>query len=234
MSWTDKKSVVIIKQLRDSFNVKTFLETGTFKGINARFHAGNFQEVLTCEILEENFLSAKEKLKNYQNIKIFNLSSPEFLSSFVKKYKEENRNDIIIMYLDAHFYDPSLPKEKRFVVLDELKSLKGFEKAIIAIHDFDNGLGHITYDGQPLNLELIKKELMEVNPDFKLYTNELSNCDIVKPTVKDIKESGLVFDEETVDNLEYAWSSPRLTYRGILYAIPEELNKDFNLKRIWI
>ena len=233
MSWTDKKAIETIKSLRDKFNIKIFVETGTFKGINARLHAKNFQEVLTCELLKENFLSAKEKLKNYQNIKIFNLSSPEFLSSFVKKYKEENRNDLIIVYLDAHFYDLSLSPEKRFVVLDELKALKDFDKCIIIIHDFDNGLGHITYDGQPLDLQLIRKDLMAVNPNFKLYTNELANCDIVKPTIKDIKESGLVFDEETLDNLEYAWSSPRLTYRGILYAIPEELNKDFNLKRIW-
>ncbi len=233
MSWTDKKSIEIIKQLRDTFNVKTFLETGTFKGINARLHAKNFQEVLTCELLKENFLSVKEKLKNYQNIKIFNISSPEFLNSFVNKYKEENRNDIVLMYLDAHFYDSSLPKEKRFVVLNELKVLKNFNKCIIIIHDFDNGLGHITYDGQPLDLQLIKKDLMAVNPEFKLYTNDLSNCDIVKPSIKDIKESGLVFDEETLDNLEYAWSIPRLTYRGILYAVPEELNKDFALKRIW-
>lgn len=232
MSWTDKKAVEQIKKLKDKFNIKTLVETGTFKGINARLHSSNFDEVLTCEIMEEYFSSASEKLKDYQNVKIFKKSSPDFLKEFVEEYNKKNRTDFILFYLDAHFYNPSLPPEKRFVVLDELKALKGFKNAVILIHDFDNGLGHITYDGRPLNLDILKNNLMDVNPDFRLYTNDLDSCDIVKPNLKDIKEAGLVLDEETLDNLEYAWSSPRLTYRGILYAIPEELGEGFNLRRI--
>jgi len=230
MSWTDKKAIETIKKIRDKFNIKTFLETGTFKGINARLHSSNFKEVLTCELIEEYFLIAKEKLRKCENVKIFNKTSPLFLKDFVEEYNKGVRSDIVFIYLDAHFYNPALPIEKRFVVLEELKALKGFKKCIIAIHDFDNGLGHITYDGQPLNLKLIKEDLMKVNPDFKLYTNELATCEIYDE--KTILDSGMIIDFETMDNICYANSIPRLTYRGILYAVPFELGKEFELKKI--
>ena len=55
MSWTDTKSVEAIKYLRDRFQVKEFIETGTFKGINARRHSKNFEKITTCEIKQEYF-----------------------------------------------------------------------------------------------------------------------------------------------------------------------------------
>lgn len=230
MSWTDKKAVETIKQLRDKFKIWSFVETGTFKGINARLHAGNFPEVLTCELMPEYFNEAKKKLEQFSNVKIINQSSPDFLKNFVEEYKKAGRTDIVLFYLDAHFYDAKLPKEKRFVVLDELRALKGFKNGIIIIHDFDNGLGHITYDGIPLDLELIKKELLEVNPDFKFYTNELATCEVYNE--KTILDSGMVIDWETMDNIRYANSTPRLTYRGILYALPTDIGSEIALKKI--
>ena len=123
----------------------------------------------------------------------------------------------VIFYLDAHFYDPTLPKDKRFVVLDELKALKNFKNCVIAIHDFSNNLGHITYDEQPLNLELLEKDLKEVNKNFHFYTNTLASCDIIK--MSDIT------DIDMVDNMEYLYSAPEKTYRGLLYCTPTELSK---------
>lgn len=220
-SWTDRKAVKTTLQLRDDFKVRSFIETGTYKGINARLYSKHFKEVFTCELEEEYFNIACRRLQKFDNVIIDKCKSDKFLKMF-----KDNQSmfHTPIIYLDAHFYNPKLPKKKRFVVLDELKALKGYKDCIIIIHDFANGLGHITYDGQPLNLDLIKKDLMKVNPNFKLYTNELSGCDIVKPTIKDIKEAGLEVDEDTIGNLEYAWSSPRLTYRGILYAVLKELD----------
>ena len=230
MSWTDNQAVKTIKLLRDKFKVEQFIETGTFMGINARLHSFNFESVLTCEKVPEYFFKAQRRLTFYPNVLCVNLDSVSFLKSFVKNYDKDRRKDTVIIYLDAHFYDKNLPKNKRFQIIDELKALVNFDKCILIIHDFDNGLGHITYDGISLDLDLIKKDLMKINPDFKLYTNELATCDIVKPTLKSLRESNLQVDSETLDNLEYAWSSPRLTFRGILYAIPKELNID--LKRL--
>ena len=217
MSWTDKKAVEHIKQIRDIFKVKTLVETGTFKGINAELHSKNFKEVFTCEKIKDYYYKAKERLSTYDNVFISYSDSSEFLKRFLKIPN-------VLFYLDAHFYDYTLPKNKRFVVLDELKMLKGKKDSIIVIHDFDNNLGHIVYDGQSLDLNLLRNDLLKINPNFKFYTNELSSCDPVTLIEQDIKDAGLNLDADTIDNLQYAWSCPRLTYRGILYCVSKKIN----------
>ncbi|MHA1876745.1 MAG: hypothetical protein ACTSUC_09915 [Promethearchaeota archaeon] len=216
MSWTDKASIKHINKIKDIFNINQLVETGTYKGVNAELHSKNFSKVITCEIMDEYIKEANKRLKNLDNVSLFKLRSPIFLEQFIEKYKKENREDFVFFYLDAHFYDPSLKPEDRFVIIKELESLKGFDKAILCIHDFDNNLGHITYDGQPLNLELIKDKLLNINPNFKFYTNELSSCDIMKKSETE--------DMIMLDALNYVWSSPEKTYRGILYCVPIKIN----------
>src|SRR3990167_4926308 len=98
MSWTDKASIEVIKKIRDKFKVKTFIETGTFMGINARVHSANFDKVMTCEKEGKYVKMAIGKLNEYDNVSIFWMNSPEFL-------KETKNVKMPIIYLDAHFYD---------------------------------------------------------------------------------------------------------------------------------
>ena len=215
MSWTDRKAIEHIKQIRDIFKIDTFVETGTYKGLNVMAHLDNFKYIYSCEKNEEFLIIAFKKIEKdgRQMPFLINQKSEDFLKDFKQTYKNTGSNDIIFIYLDAHFYDPKA--KNKWIVLDELKALKGFRNCVICIHDFDNNLGHITYDKQPLNLKLIRKGLLKVNQNFKFYTNELSSCDIVK-----IEE---VTDEDAKDNLKYAWSMPEKTYRGILYAVPKKI-----------
>lgn len=229
MCWLDRLSIKQILELRDEFGISTFVETGVFKGVNVRLHANNFKIVLSCDIKDSYIKEAKEKTKAFKNVKIYKKSSNIFLRDFIRKYKKDQREDIVFIYLDAHFYDPNL--REKWVVRDELKALKGFKNCIICIHDFDNNLGHCTYDGEPLGWNVVKDLLKEVNPDFKYYTNELATCDIIKE--KDIPfVKGLVNDFDTRSNIRYAWTEPRLTYRGFLYCLPGEINlKHYDLKK---
>lgn len=214
MSWTDKSSIEHIKKIRDIFKVDTFIETGTYNGMNVLTHKDNFDFIFSCEKSKEYYNIALENvhtIKRKAFISVYNQDSKGFLKTF-----DKNAGNTIF-YLDAHFYDPKRPKGKgKFVVLDELKTLKGFKNAIIIIHDFDNNLGHITYDGVPLDMKLLKKDLLKVNPDFKFYTNQLSSCDILK--IKDTNNKAMKKD------LIYVWSKPEKTYRGILYAVPKKIN----------
>ncbi len=217
MSWTDKKAVEVIKYLRDKYDIKTLIETGAFKGINARLHGKNFETVMTCENQNSYFEEAKENLKQCDNVILIKEDSPSFLHHLsINQY---------IFYLDAHFYNPNLAIEDRFVIKNELENMKKFKNSIIIVHDFDNGLGHVTYDNIDLDIELLRNKLKKINKKFFFYTNTLESCDIVKSNAKDIKDAGLEVDFDTLDNLDYAWTSPRLTYRGILYCLPTELNK---------
>jgi hypothetical protein len=229
MSWTDQKSIRVINFLKNKFNINTFVETGAFKGINAKFHSKNFKTVLTCENNNAYYEQAKQRLKDSvmgaycRNVTIVKEDSPKFLKNIPDgKY---------IFYLDAHFYNPKIPKNKRFVVLDELKNMIKFKDSIIIIHDFDNGLGHITYDGLDLDLNLLKNRLKKINNKFYLYTNTLYGCDPLKPIAKDIQLAGLEVDYDVLDNLNYAWSEPKKTYRGFLYCLPNKLN-EIELKQL--
>lgn len=232
MCWLDKKSIDQILKIRDRFQISTFIETGTFKGINAKFHSQNFKEVLTCDINEEYLKNAQERLKSYKNVFIYKQSSPDFLKSFVQKYNQEGRKDIVFMFLDAHFYNSFLPLDQKWVVINELKALEGFKNCLIYIHDFDcEGLGHCIYDGQHLGYPLIKDDLIKVNPNFHLYTNTKEFCEIYnEKTIANVP--GITLDEDTLDNIRYAHSAERLTYRGMLYCVPEELDLNyFQLKK---
>ncbi len=231
MCWLDKKSIEQMLKIRDDFDISTFVETGTFKGINAKFHAQNFKEVLTCDIIDEYLRVATKRLEPYKNVFVYKQSSPDFLKLFIQKYNEQGRKDIVFMFLDAHFYDPSLPPDEKWVVINELKALKGFKNCVICIHDFDcEGLGHCVYDGESLGWPLIKNDLMKVNTDFSLYTNTKEFCQIYdEKTIANVP--GIALDADTLDNIRYAYSAERLTYRGILYCTPRKLDlNNFQLK----
>lgn len=219
MSWTDQKAIEVIKYLRDKYEIKTLVETGTYMGVNAELHHRNFEKVITCEKIKEYFDKAQWRLCKYNNVFVVNENSPDFLKKLTL--------DRYLFYLDAHFYNPRMPKGKgKFIILKELENMKKFKNSVIVIHDFDNGLGHCNYDGVRLDIKLLREPLKNITDEFYLYTNRLESCDIVKPNREDMEAAGLPIDEETLGNLNYAWKTPRLTYRGILYCLPTELKQE--------
>lgn len=226
MSWTDKKALEQIIKLRDYYNISSFIETGTFKGVNAAVHANNFKTVITCEKIEEYYLESKKKLSSYKNIELVHDDSVHFLSELSRLIITEYISPMVFIYLDAHFYDPTLKPEDRWVVIKELQALKNLYTCVIAIHDFDcNGLGHLIYDGQNLNFELLKPYLYGVNPNFHFYGNTKETCDILtKERVAAGEIPNLILDAVTDDNLTYVWSNEIKTYRGILYCTPTALD----------
>ncbi len=220
--WYDRFSVFATLRIRDIYNVNTFIETGTFRGVNLRFWFYHFKEVIGCEINPEYAKITQDKItevipQRRPTAFVHCKSSPDFLSEYIKQYRQDKRNDYVIFYLDAHFYNPKLPN--KFVVLDELNSLYDFNRAIIIIHDFDvSGLGHIEYDGISLNFELVKDALNSVNPEFDYYQNTKELC--APHTLETIKVVPyLVQDEDTIETINYH-NTDRLKYRGILYCLP--------------
>lgn len=204
MSWTDKKSVLDIINIARQNNIQDLVETGAFYGINAEVQSANFRKVYTCEINPTYFAEANIRLSKYSNVEITNEDSQAFLKRFKGKY---------LFYLDAHFYNPEGP---RWVVQDELRAIGRNTECAIVIHDFDNSLGHCIYDGERLGMNVVGDLLKKINPNFYYYTNRLEDCDIMKPEETD--------DEVKKDNLKYAWQTPRLTYRGLLYCSPTKLD----------
>lgn len=79
-----------------------FIETGTFRGetvINA-IRAG-FPRLLSIEFLRSNYELAKERLKEFSNVKLFLGSSPEILPTIL------DRSLPTTFWLDAHYQGSS-------------------------------------------------------------------------------------------------------------------------------
>lgn len=224
MSWSDRKALETIITLRDDFAVETFIETGTFRGVNAKVQSFNFSTVLTVENNLVHFVEAEQLLWRLDNVFMVHSDSANFLRR-IRKMIEHSVHPVMI-YLDAHFFDPLSPIEMNWVVLRELHSLKGLSNCIVVIHDFAaQGLGHLVYDGQPLDFEFLRSALLDVNPNFSYYTNTREGCDILSwERVQKQEILGLDATDAVKDNLEYAWKSEEKAYRGLLYCTPRPLD----------
>ena len=226
--WPDKAAARVMAQLRDQFLVKTLVETGTAHGIGARYWAQLFPIVLSCDTEEEMLAVARRKVLGAGKIFLHRMPSPKFLTWFREWYERDGRQDYVAFLLDAHWYVD-------WPILGELQALKGFTRAIVVIHDFKApGLGYVSYNGQDLDWDYVKADLMAVNPGFHFYHNTREGCDIVTPAeVAAGRVPGLVWDKETRHVLEnIVWESERRAYRGILYAVPEPLPESLGLKEL--
>ena len=231
MWWYDQTAIGAGEKLRDEFNIKTFVETGTYRGINLRFWSYRFNFVFGVEVNKENYRQSSQKLDGRPNVELVCKDSSHFLSEFVANYYQDGRTDIILIYLDAHFYiqGEKKTKEDRWVVLRELKALEGFKNCVLVIHDFNcEGLYGLVYDGEPLDFALVKDELAKVNPDFSYYNNIREHC---KPHTEEsiVGVEGINPDYDTLETIRYHHSD-KLKYRGILYCVPRPIDsKEYKL-----
>lgn len=232
MAWNDKAMMQTFLQLKDEFKIDTFVETGTYKGFNAELYSHYFKDVITVEINKQFVEFANQRLKGISNVKLYNMPSWEFLIDFKKCYDRNQRSDIVFFYFDAHFYDPNLPKDDKWVIIKELMAIEGFRNSVICIHDFKcEGLGHLNYAGEHLNWELVGSYLNKINENFVYYTNSKDTCDINDDI--SIKKLPITIDDHVLDAVKFVNSSDWKKYRGVLYASPKELDLNIlNLKRL--
>lgn len=217
-SWIDKYAIETTLKLKNEFNINCFIETGTFYGVGAELYSKYFDDVFTCEINKNNYDIAHRRLVNYcNNISIVLDNSHNFLKIINNAYQNSKNKPFLFFFLDAHC------KNDLWTVAKELQSLENLNNCIIAIHDFDcSGLGHLIYDNQHCNWGVIRDAIYKVNPKFEYYCNTRSFCDIYNK--KTIYELPIHIDEYVLDMLNYSESLNEKKYRGILYAIPREID----------
>ena len=87
--WFDQCAIEQTLKLRDHFKISTFIETGTFRGINTLFHSYRFKQVYGVEIDEFYAQMARHRARSRENIVIFHMSSNDFLTKFISYYKEK-------------------------------------------------------------------------------------------------------------------------------------------------
>lgn len=88
-----------ITQIRNKFNINTFIETGTLWGAGVDYAlASGFERIISIEINETLANSAKNKYINESRVTIIQGNSSLILSDILKDIKEP-----VLFWLDAHF-----------------------------------------------------------------------------------------------------------------------------------
>ena len=142
---SDQMIMKILKEISRFFQITSFVETGTYRGDSSFIMTRNFPKlsIYTCEITEEFFEIAKERLRNYPKIRVFHQSSEKFLNNL----PTEKTGLFPLFFLDAHWYDYWPLKEELKII-----NLK-FNQAIIIIDDFQvPGREDFSYDVENGNL----------------------------------------------------------------------------------
>ncbi|MEY4572225.1 MAG: hypothetical protein RLZ10_1451 [Bacteroidota bacterium] len=180
---SDKFLLDEIIKLKNKYDCKIFIETGTHVGGSSKIASNFFDRVITCENYQPFFEMSKENLSSIPNVELHNKSSIGLLEE-IFPLKER-----VILFLDAHGADD-------FPLLGELKLCKLNEiKPIIIIHDFyvpdSNGNAKFTYDvyqGRNNDLNYIQPYLDEIYGEglyhyYFLDEQELSGVIYIEPII---------------------------------------------------
>ena len=150
----------LIQLMSEERQITSIVETGTYRGFTCVLLAEMFPNlpIYSCEILMKNYLEAKVNTKKNHNIKIFNLSSPEFLKKIIS---EDLVGEMPLIFLDAHWLN-YWPLE------DELKIISSkLESAIIIIDDFkvpgDSRFQYDCQNGNECSVEMVRPNLNKRN-----------------------------------------------------------------------
>lgn len=87
-----------IKKYAKKYNIKTFIETGTYKGEMIEATKNIFKKIYSIELDNDLWTKAIEKFKDDKYIKILNGDSGEILPKLLKKI-----NNPCIFWLDGHY-----------------------------------------------------------------------------------------------------------------------------------
>lgn len=158
-----------LKELKNLFNINTFIETGTYLGDTAEAASNIFDKVFTVELSNKLYINALNRFENKPNVTVLQGNSPAVLSDILK-----NENRRILFWLDAHYSEGSTAKgESNTPIIDELKAIRnsGINEAIILIDDIrifqesnENTIGSL--GGYPTVSEL-QRAIHDIREDSK-------------------------------------------------------------------
>jgi hypothetical protein len=162
------------KRLILNRNIKTVVETGTFKGDTTEVLATLSNNVYTVEIDNELYEKACSRFKENKNIKLFNMPTSIFLDQNLSSIKQP-----IFLFLDAHSFERKWDEYGNTdsinePLIDELIIIANKKiKPIIAIHDFSVPVYYCNGRNKGYTYESIEKYLINIygNDGYKYYYN---------------------------------------------------------------
>lgn len=126
--YTGGLPVKYIQYFLNVHDIPTFIETGTAGGESVREAAKLFKECHTIEVVE-----GRADGEYPQNVKTYTGDSAQLLREIAAPYKNQN----VFFWLDAHYSEPdeAKPGTIECPVIEEIKALHGFTKALVMIDD---------------------------------------------------------------------------------------------------
>lgn len=156
-----------ILKLKEQYDIKLVIETGTQYGYTTNWFAGNFDKVVTIEADHNSYVISRKILAERVNVTSVHGKSESTLIGVIKQAKTEAISPAgkILFYLDAHGCEiggTALVEELR--IIGQLAP-----ESIVLIHDFKNPLlphaGYDSYDGIDLDMNLIEPYLADIYPN---------------------------------------------------------------------
>lgn len=154
-----------IIKLKDFFNIKTVIETGTYLGETTKFMCENFEKVYGIEISDKYFNTTTQTCHDKLNLNLIKSSSVDYFNEKLKELGENEKT--ILFYLDAHW-------DNYWPLRDEIKSISEnfYNKAIIVIDDFfvpNRDFQFDTYDGNVCNFDYIEDVINNCYSEYTFY-----------------------------------------------------------------
>lgn len=105
--------------LRDTYNLTTFIETGTYKAVTTQWAAKNFERVVSIELDENYHLRAKKIFAKQKGVKLIQGDSATELAKVLKRIKTP-----ALIWLDAHWCKASKATRSECPLREELQAIR--------------------------------------------------------------------------------------------------------------
>lgn len=156
---------LILKKLQLTYNLDTFVETGTYLGETPLALNSLFKKIYTIELSEELYKSAQDKLSVFPNITAIQGDSSIVLKQIVPKL-----NTAAIFFLDGHYSgEGTATSSKTHPIIEELEIISNsdVDEHIIVIDDISD----FTARENNAPLSQVLEKLESINPNYKFYSD---------------------------------------------------------------
>jgi hypothetical protein len=157
----DEKRLFIKSTYLRRSDIKTFIETGTYKGDTVEYVKNDFNKIFTIELSEKYADEAIERFKNEEKVKVIKGDSKVELVKLLKDIKEP-----CIFWLDGHYsYADTAQAEKETPILEEIRPILEMEEShVILIDDARLFIGRHNYPTIIKLANFVKK----INKNYKM------------------------------------------------------------------
>ena len=128
-----KEKQNILRKYAREYNLRVFVETGTFEGDMVEAMKNSFDKIYSIELLRENFEKAKNRFKRNRHIEIIWGDSGKELGKIVKMISQP-----ALFWLDGHYSGKNTAKGEEITpICQELEHIFGSQdlKHVIIIDD---------------------------------------------------------------------------------------------------